>query len=303
MFVALLAVVFTLAFGHLAPGLTATLRDHRWVHAALRRLDAAYPDDGFWRGPYGVALLLVPVVVLVAALQVAVGHHLYGLPALVFGIAALFIAWGPRDLDLDVDAVLDAADPADRLAAATHLWPPGEAVSLAPAALVAATMRCALRRWFGVLLWFLLLGPAGALGYRLVALLAEGTDAHLLPPDNVRGARRLLAVLDWPAAQLMTAAMAVVGHFDGVVAAWKAHGGTSFSVDTSFVEAAALASVRVDVAEERADRSDDLILPLPLITARLSELPELRDAMRLAWRILLAWLCVVAVFVLAGWVA
>jgi AmpE protein len=36
---------------------------------------------------------------------------------------------------------------------------------------------------------------------------------------------------------------------------------------------------------------------------QLGELPELRDAMSLAWRILLLWLAAMALFVLAGWVA
>ena len=36
---------------------------------------------------------------------------------------------------------------------------------------------------------------------------------------------------------------------------------------------------------------------------QLGELPELRDAMSLAWRILLLWLALLALFVIAGWVA
>ena len=35
----------------------------------------------------------------------------------------------------------------------------------------------------------------------------------------------------------------------------------------------------------------------------MSELPELRDAMSLVWRILLLWLTVLALFVIAGWVS
>ena len=35
----------------------------------------------------------------------------------------------------------------------------------------------------------------------------------------------------------------------------------------------------------------------------LGELPELRDAMNLVWRILILWLAVIALFVVAGWVS
>jgi len=34
-----------------------------------------------------------------------------------------------------------------------------------------------------------------------------------------------------------------------------------------------------------------------------AELPELRDAMSLVWRILLLWLAALALFVIAGWVS
>ena len=33
------------------------------------------------------------------------------------------------------------------------------------------------------------------------------------------------------------------------------------------------------------------------------ELPELRDAMNLVWRVLVLWLAVIALFVIAGWVS
>jgi AmpE protein len=33
------------------------------------------------------------------------------------------------------------------------------------------------------------------------------------------------------------------------------------------------------------------------------ELPELRDAISLVWRMLILWLAIIALFVIAGWVA
>jgi hypothetical protein len=38
------------------------------------------------------------------------------------------------------------------------------------------------------------------------------------------------------------------------------------------------------------------------LTEVFGELPELRDAMNLAWRVLVLWLAVIALFVVAGWV-
>ncbi len=41
----------------------------------------------------------------------------------------------------------------------------------------------------------------------------------------------------------------------------------------------------------------------PELAEQMGEMPELRDAMSLAWRVLLLWLAVIALLVLAGWVA
>src|SRR5690606_5523145 len=106
------------------------------------------------------------------------------------------------DLDRDVDAVLDAPDPASRRDAAARLADDGSASVDGPG-VIEAVFRNGLRRWFGVLFWFLLLGPFGALGYRLVVLSArrdgaEDPSAAPVPPATARGARRLLALLEWP---------------------------------------------------------------------------------------------------------
>ena len=304
MFATLLAVVVALVLGHLVPPLAAAVRQYGWFGQWMRWLDGRFPGDGFWRGPFGVVLALVPPLLAVGLFQLALRDSVYGVPALVFGIAVLFYAWGPRDLDVDVDAVAAATDPVERHDAAARLWPPGEPVSLSGGTLVGAVFRNARRRWFGVLFWFLLLGPVGALLYRLAALAAEGKDTHLLPAGNVAGARTLLAVLDWPVAQLMTLSMALVGNFDAVFGAWREHGGASFSLDAGFLAAAARACVRSELAEEHDDETESGVAASTagMLATSAPELPELRDAMSLAWRILLVWMAVLAVFVIGGWV-
>ena len=124
----------------------------------------------------------------------------------------------------------------------------------------------------------------------------------MLPAETAAGARWLLALLDWPVAQLMTLAMALVGNFDTVIGAWKDHGGAGFDLDAGFLVAAGRASVRAEVAEDIRDYVEEGVTGTGL-ALEMGEMPELRDAMGLAWRILLSWLAVLALFVLAGWVA
>ncbi|HET8818569.1 MAG TPA: regulatory signaling modulator protein AmpE [Xanthomonadaceae bacterium] len=307
MSITLIAVVVALVLGHAAPALTG-LRQYDWYTAWTRWLDARLGDGGFWRGRWGVVLALLPPLLVVVLFQAALDAPLLGLVGLLFAIAVLFYAWGPRDLDVDVEAIVEAPDADARREAVARLWPEGATVAAdgrlpEGPALVEAVFRNALRRWFGVLFWFLILGPVGALGYRLVQLSAEGEASRALPGDNADGARWLLSLLDWPVAQLMTLAMALVGNFDSVLTAWKDSGGASFDLDNRFLGASARASVRSELADEAMEYVEEGLAPSGALVRQLGELPELRDAMSLVWRILLLWLAVLALFVIAGFVS
>lgn len=305
----LIAAVVALLAGHLAPSLAASVRHYGWYADWLRWLGGRFPSGSVWYQRWGIAIALLPPLLAVGLFQLALDEPLYGLAGLLFAIAMLFYTWGPRDLDLDVDAIADAGDPLSRHDAAAKLWPDDTAPSLEGGALVGAVFRSALRRWFGVLFWFLLLGPVGALLYRLAALSAEGETSRSLPSDNAAGARTLLSILDWPVAQLMTLALALVGNFDTVLGAWRDAGGASFSLDNRFLGAVARASVRSELAEEAADEADEQIdeqinaHASVAASAVLADMPELRDAMSLVWRSLLVWLAVLALFVIAGFVS
>lgn len=304
MAVTLIAVVIALVLGHLAQSLAAAMRQFGWFSDWLRWLDTRFPDGSFWRGQWGIAIALLPPLLVVGLFQLAVDGPLLGFASLLFGVVVLFYAWGPRDLDLDVDAVVEATDSAARREAAARLWPEGEALALNGGSLVEAVFRNALRRWFAVLFWFLVLGPFGALLYRLGVLAVEGPAARQLPADTAIGASRLLAVLEWPVAQLMVLSTALVGNFDTALGAWRDAGGSTMRLDQRFLGAVARASVRSELAEEAADDyPEGADFATPAQAMGNPELPELRDAMSLVWRSLLVWLVVLALFVLAGFVS
>lgn len=291
----LFAVVLALVLGHGVPALSR-LRQFGWLRAWGEWLHTQLHDGPLGAGAWALLPLLgLPLAAVVLVQTGLAGGWPVGVLGLAFAVAVLFYSWGPHDLDLDVAGIVEAETSAERQQAAAVLWPHDRPPSLNGPDLVEAVFRGALRRWFGVLLWFLLLGPAGALLYRLTALLAEDSLAAGLPAATRTAAADLLRILDWPAAHLMTLGLALVANFDSVYAAWRASHADGLKLDLGFLGAAARACVASELAAEAETEGGSEPATLPALS-------ELRDAMSLAWRILLLWLAVLALFVLAGWV-
>jgi len=288
----LLAIVLVLAASRALPDL-ARLRDFSWLRIWLARWhgDGAEPAR---------PVLLLPALVfaLCALIQTALDNVLFGLPLFAFAVIVLFFCWGPRELEADIDSVLKAPDRDQRMTAAQALRPdPADhTLPLESTALVEATFASALSRWFGVIFWFVLLGPAGALGYRMIQLIArnnafaDGLDArqHDLLERTAR-------ILDWAPAHLMALTLALVSDFDSVLHTWReyhaAHGQGYFTLDLGFLGALARAGIDADVVAGDGYATD--------VNDPLAELSDARRALR---RILMTWLAVLALLVLAGFV-
>ena len=309
MSVTLIAVVLALFLGHVITGLTRLRRygwfDH-WLAFGENRL------DGLFGSRFSLLLSLGLPLLLVAILQAWLQGRYFGVPAFLFALLALLYSWGPRDLDRDVEAIEEAPDEEARERALAQLADRrGAPHATDEAELVGALFAAARRRWFGVLLWFLLLGPFGALMYRLTAPAAARSGEAELPGPHMAAYRHLLAILDWPVAHLMALALALVGSFDAVHQAWRdwhqARRGESFDFSHGFLMSAALASVRLHCQHQQVENALDQAAglepgepELPLDAPRA--LAALHAAMTLCWRILVAWLVVLALFVLAGYV-
>jgi AmpE protein len=296
----LIALILALLFEH---GLTAVLhlREPRWLD---RYCDWAERRLGGRSGALLVAvaalLVLLPVIPVGCA-YVLLGSHLLGLLQLAFAVLVLLLSFGPRDLRDEVDDYLDALHRGDRDEATRRAKEllesdaagrgdgPREAVE--EAIFVQANNRI-----FGVVFWFIVLGPAGAWMFRVSDLMRRRAAFEAVRRGTPVAAGSFGAALTlihgllaWVPARLAAGAYALAGRFEDAVGSWRA------AVDP--------------VGKGILDRSEDLLarvgagsLRSGLATVAPGEFDSVAAAG--AWRIVSRsvwiWLAVVAILVLAG---
>lgn len=286
----LIAILLVLLSMHALPDI-ARFRRFGWLR------DLLVPADGRAEGNPSRTLWITGLLLVATALiQAGLHRHWFGILELAFMVVILFQCWGPRDLDEDIDAVLKAPD-SERRRAAVQRLNDGVSEQVLPfnaAAIVEASFAAALSRRFGVLFWFVLMGPVGALGYRLVQLLARSPTFSDAAGDLRPTFERTALILDWLPAHLLAWTLALVTDFDASVRAWREyharHGQGYFTLDLGFLGAIARASVDADVAAGDGG--------IESIGDPLTELTDTRIILR---RVLYAWIAVIAVIVIGGW--
>ena len=290
----LLATLLALLLGHTLPDLTR-IRQFAWFHSWLRGLGERMSESTFWHGRAALLLSLGLPILALAVLQWSLRDQGWGLPSFLLAALVLFYCWGPRDLDIEIEAIQMIPEREDRIAALQRIPEelPEPPLRLEGGAVVDQIFLAALTRWFGVLFWFLLLGPSGALLYRLVSL-GAGVRIYreALSFEQQAAVDSVHRVLNWPAAQLMTLALALAADFDAVVTAWRDfHGqgqGGWFSSDPGYMTAAARASVDIGSDSDTESAQEE------------SAMVAMQQSMALIWRMLIVWLTVLSIFVLAG---
>lgn len=298
----LLALLFALACER---GLTHLLhlREWRWLDPLFDWADRALAGQAV---PVvaiaALALIALPVlpVLLVARW---LDPHLLGLLQFAFAVFVLLFAFGPRDLKDEVDdyaAALERHDRDEALRRGKELLesspiPHGLG---AREAVEDAIFIQGNNRIFGVIFWFMLLGPAGAWLYRVSDMLRRRAafEAARQGVPRMRGdlGTQLTAVhgvLAWLPARLTALAYALAGSFEDAVGNWRS------------------AVVRVGTASGVLDRAEDLLARVgrgSLQPSLAGIAPEALDGatVRGAWRIvqrsLWIWLSVIALLVITG---
>ncbi|MES2683357.1 MAG: regulatory signaling modulator protein AmpE [Pseudomonadota bacterium] len=165
-------------------------------------------------------LLTLLAVALTIALERLLGGALAGI---LFGAAALFCCLGPRDLADDVQRLIAAkargdAVETERLSRALQSGP---APDESHRSLIGALFIQSHERLFGVLLWFMVLGPAAAVGYRLASRLPALLEKLGYGSSAQQSAAQLHGIAAWLPTRISAALFALAGSMDDAMEAWK----------------------------------------------------------------------------------
>lgn len=158
-------------------------------------------------------LILVPVVLVQLVLN-ALAPVLFGVVWIAAAVLVLLYSFGRNGIGAQLEKYRSQCRRDDFEAAYLYgsnelAWfSPAEAdVAFSPAQVHIAMQRAFLyqaqQRWFAVLFYFLVLGPAGALAYRLLQQCA----------DSGHPFGRILAIVDWLPARLLAASFTLTGNF------------------------------------------------------------------------------------------
>ncbi len=198
---------------------------------------------------------ILPVVLVVAFLQYVLEDTLYGVGGLVFELAVFLYCLGPQNLWADTFACLNALVQGDAALAAEKLK---SSFGLSDMSFAQSVHRQFLdslfsqanQRVFAVVFWFFVLGPVGAVLYRLVSISASSSLKEAAVPDMTKDARKVEAVMDWVPVRCLTFMFALGGNFANVFVAWKRNVGAGLSSNQSMLMDCGLAALNYTEADQ-----------------------------------------------------
>ena len=253
----------------------------------------------------GMLLLILFTALIVAPVALASGllaGTLFQVPYFLLAVFVLLFSLGPRDLTEEVNDYCMAVNrhESDDLQKHTRELierdPPEDSDEHA-ACVERALFIQANNRIFGVVFWFIVLGPTGAWLFRVLDLMRRRQAFQSSRGGEQQAGDSLVwaiwslhGVFAWLPARLLAIGYALAGSFDDAISNWRNHYGQA---DLTFFEAtenlmASVGGGALGAARESGENPDAAV--------------KVRDAMDLVNRTLwLIWCPVIAVLTLADW--
>jgi adenosylcobinamide-phosphate synthase len=281
----------------------------RYARMIERRFNAGAAQQG----AVAALLTLAPPVAVAGSVYWAL-DSLQPLLGLIWEIFLLYLLVGFRHFSHAFGSIGDALKADDAIAARRHLaaWrgidssaATGEEI---PKLAIEQGLEDSYRHVFGTLFWFLVLpGPAGAVLYRAVVLLAEQWSGDAATPmgrqlaEFGRPVQRLLHWLDWVPVRLTAITFAIVGDFEDAIYCWRTQAKQWPSTQDGILLASGAGALGIIIGGPLTGPTGEPEFRPELGMGDAADADILPSAVGLVWRALLVWLLVLLLLTLAYW--
>ena len=302
-FLALVAALLLEQARALSPANPVQLALDRYAGALERALDTG-------RSHHGVLawiIAIVPIVCVVGLLSRYL-HGVAGFAGLLFDIVVLYLTFGFRHFSHAYSEALEALRAGDviRAAASVRPWLTHAEPELGPNEIARLAIERGLlnahRQVFGVMAWFAIFGPAGAVLYRLAAILHDRWGARIPMDGSDFGqfSRQAFRWIDWVPARLTAVSFAVVGDFEDALYCWRTQARQWPTPAEGLVLASGAGAIGVRIGPAPGGSG---IAPVPaeIGTGEEADSEMMTSAVGLVWRALVLWLFVILLVTVANW--
>ena len=275
----------------------------RYVNRIAQNFNAGQYRDGVisW-------LVAVVPVALVTLVVYSVSRHVNGLLALAWNMVVLYLALGFRQFSHFYNDIMLALRAGDLTRARDMLgrWRGDSAQELPAGEIARIAIELGLirshRNVFGVMAWFAVLGPVGAIGYRLAAMLADRWGGEQGTASDAYGmfARRAFEIIDWLPVRLTAFGFAMAGDFMGAAECWRAQAATWRERSQGIIFAAAAGALGVKLGGVLHE-ADGIVYRPQLGDGDDADVDYMQAAVGLIWRALVLWLFLILLATIASW--
>lgn len=264
-----------------------------WFNRYLRVMQKFVNKIGLGSNVVGVIILVLPIVLIIGLIDILCSGFLFGLFKFIWGLFILWYCLDARDLKARLNSYFLALSKNDNLIATAEArqFAVSEILSENPAqnevarAVTNEVFWHSAVRLFGILFWFIMLGPMAAAAYYLVIVIREAAvSGNSEYTEFLRPASQLCDVIGWIPTRFIALAYALVGHFV-----------------SSFNYLRKVILTGISKTREIAINSGLAALGIEHIDVIHADAEENLAAINLVNRAIVLWIVIVAIFTLGGW--
>ncbi len=269
----------------------------RYANNLERQFNAGH----YRHGVVAWLLAVLPAVVIVLVVH-SLLHRMSPLLAGLWNIAVLYLTMGFRQFSHYFTEIMRALRDDDLTVARDYLgrWRGGSASEFNANEISRVAIELGLagshKHVFGPIALFIVFGPAGAVLYRLAAMLNDKWGERSDPEFGEFGrfAERFFYWLDWLPARLTASSFAVVGNFEDAIYCWRTQAQSWPALAQGIILAAGGGALGVRLGDTLHEYGSVQYRP-ELGTGEAADVVYMHGTVGLIWRALVLWMFLLVV--------